>query len=160
LAEVTETQLPGVGVRYEFTTESEERVGVIVHRGGRREVLVYDPSDPDVCSTVMRLSVEDTRTLSELLGASRISEVTEAVQHEIEGLSIEWIRLAAGSSVVGSTIADGMIRTRTGASVVAVIRGAESFPAPATDFEFKAGDMVVAVGTLEGLESLRGILAG
>ena len=25
MAEVTETQLPGVGVRYEFTTEAEER---------------------------------------------------------------------------------------------------------------------------------------
>ena len=40
MADVTETPLPGVGVRYEFTTEADERVGVIVHRGGRREVVV------------------------------------------------------------------------------------------------------------------------
>lgn len=160
MADVSETQLPGVGVRYEFTTEADERVGVIVHRGGRREVVVYDAHDPDVCSTVMRLSVDDTRTLSELLGASRVSEVTDAVQQEIEGLAIDWLPVAADSTFVGRTIADGMIRTRTGVSIVAVIRGADTFPAPEPEFEFAAGDLAVAVGTLEGLEVVRGILAG
>lgn len=159
MADVTETPLPGVGVRYEFTTEADERVGVIVHRGGRREVVVYDAGDPDVCSTVMRLSIDDTRTLSELLGASRVSEVTDAVQQEIEGLAIDWLPVVEGSGFVGRTIADGMIRTRTGVSIVAVIRGSETFPAPAPEFEFAAGDLAVAVGTLEGLEVVRGILA-
>lgn len=160
MADVTETQLPGVGVRYEFSTEADERVGVIVHRGGRREVVVYDTNDPDICRTVMRLSVDDTRTLSELLGASRVSEVTDAVQQEIEGLAIDWLPVSASSSFVGKTIADGMIRTRTGVSIVAVIRGPETFAAPAPEFEFAAGDLAVAVGTLEGLEVVRGILAG
>lgn len=147
-------------MRYEFTTEDGERVGVIVHRGGRREVLAYDANDPDVCATVMRLSVADTRTLSELLGASRISEVTEAVQQEIEGLAIEWMPVNPGSSLVGGTIADGQIRARTGVSIVAVIRDGQTFAAPGPEFMLATGDMVVVVGTLEGLKVVRGILGG
>ena len=45
MRDVTETPLPGVGVRFEFTSGAGERVGVLVHRGGRRELMVYDAAD-------------------------------------------------------------------------------------------------------------------
>lgn len=158
MPDVTETQLPGVGVRYEFTTDSGERVGVIAHRGGRREVVVYDEHDPDACSTVMHLTADDTRTMAELLGATRVSEVLSSVQQEIEGLSIDWIRVAPESDFAGRTIADGTIRSSTGVSIVAVIRDTETFPAPEPTFEFAPGDLAVAVGTTEGLEQVRSML--
>lgn len=160
MGEVSETHLPGVGVRYEFLTEDGDRLGVIVHRGGRREVLAYDPSDPDICTTVMRLSVADTRTLSELLGASRVNEVTTAVQQEIEGLAIEWMPVGRSSTLAGQSIADSDIRARTGVSIVAVIRDGQTFAAPGPDFTLVPGDLTVVVGTLEGLEVVRGILGG
>ena len=72
MTEVQETQLPGVGVRHDFETETGQRVGVVVHRDGRREVLVYDTDDPDACSSMLELSASDTRTVAELLGASQV----------------------------------------------------------------------------------------
>ena len=56
MSEVTETQLPGVGVRHEFVTAGGERVAVLTHRTGRRELAVYDRADPDACTTVLHLS--------------------------------------------------------------------------------------------------------
>ena len=70
MAEVTETQLPGVGVRYEFKTGDKDHVGVVHHHSGRREIVVYDRKDPDVARSVLELSADDSRTLSDLLGAS------------------------------------------------------------------------------------------
>lgn len=160
MPDVTETALPGVGVRHEFTTESGDRVGVISHRGGRREVVVYDESDPDVCATVIHLSADDTRTMAELLGATRVSEVLSAVQQEIEGLAIDWIRIDDDSSWPGRSIADGQIRTRTGVSIVAVVRGTATHPSPEPTFVFAAGDVAVAVGTVDGLRSARSMLEG
>lgn len=157
MARVEETQLPGVGVRHEFDTETGQRVGVIVHRNGRREVVAYDMADPDVCATLLDLSTDDTRTLTELLGASQVTEAVTAVQ-QLEGLTIEWITVAAGSPAVGTSIRDGEYRTRTGASIVAVIRGDKSVPAPDPEFEFEDGDVVVAVGTADGLVALRALL--
>ena len=40
MPEVRETMLPGVGVRHEFETADGERVAVLTHRGGRRELAV------------------------------------------------------------------------------------------------------------------------
>lgn len=158
MAEVTETVLPGVGVRHEFTTAAGERVGVLVLRNGRREVLRYDQADPDACSALLHLTTDDSRTLAELLGASQVSETVTAVQQQIEGLAIEWLEVDDGSAAVGTTIAEGAYRTRTGASIVAVLRGDTSIPAPGPEFTFEAGDVVVAVGTTAGLAQLRSLL--
>lgn len=155
MAEVQETKLPGVGVRHEFDTDTGDRVGVIVHRDGRREIVVYDRNDPDACSTMVDLSASDTRTMAELLGASQVTEAVAAVQQNIDGLAIEWIALTDSSTAIGSTIRDGEYRTHTGASIVAVIRGDQSVPAPDPEFAFDSGDTVVAVGTTDGLAALR-----
>ncbi len=160
MAEVYETKLPGVGVRHDFLTEDGDRVGVIVHRSGRREIVVYDSEDPDACSPMLDLSSSDTRVLGELLGSSQVVEAVGAVQHEIDGLAIEWIQLPTASSAVGATIQDGAYRTRTGASIVAVVRGDTTVPAPTPEYRFDAGDTVVAVGTTEGLALLRGLMTG
>jgi TrkA domain protein len=160
MADVRETKLPGVGVRHDFTTESGEAMAVLVHHDGRREVLVYDRADPDVCRTVVTLSSTDAHTLNELLGASRVTEVVTAVQQEIEGLTIEWIQLVPDAQAVGVTIADGAYRTRTGASVVAVQRDGETIPAPGPEFRFGPRDLVVAVGTAEGVAALRDLMVG
>lgn len=158
MPEVSETPLPGVGVRFEFTTDSGERVAVLTHRTGRREVAVYDRADPDACTAVLHLSADDTRTLAELLGASPVSEAVAAVQQRIEGLAIEWVTVPARSRFAGATIAEGAFRSRTGSSIVAIVRGDTTIPAPGPDHGFEGGDVVVAVGTPGGLAQLRTLL--
>ena len=101
------------------------------------------------------LDADDTRTLAALLGASQITESMGAVQQEVEGLAFEWMTLPADSVAVGATIGDGMYRTKTGCSVVAVLRRGTSVPAPGPDFGFEAGDTLVAVGTADGLDLMR-----
>ena len=103
MAIVRETKLPGVGVRQEFTTSNGAVVGVLQHHDGRHDVLVYDRDDPDICTTVVQLDGDDTRTLAELLGAVQLTEGLGAVQQQIEGLAIEWIALPASSPAVGAT---------------------------------------------------------
>jgi len=157
MAEVTEIKLPGVGVRHEFATAAGERLAVLSHRTGRREIAVYDRADPDACTTVLHLNPDDTRTLADLLGGNPVSEAVTAVQ-QLEGLAIDWIRLPASAVQAGFTIGEGRLRTRTGSSVVAIVRGDTTVPAPGPDAELLPGDVVVAVGTPEGLRAVRDIL--
>ena len=145
-------------MKHDFHTEDGREVGVLVHRDGRRDILVYDSDDPDTCSAQITFSPSDTRTLSELLGASQVAEAVGAVQQKVEGLSIEWITVDGDSTAVGRSIAEREYRTRTGASIVAVIRGDSSIPAPSPDVVVDSGDVVVAVGTTEGLAALRALI--
>jgi TrkA domain protein len=156
--DIEETLLPGVGVRHDFQTAAGERVSVLTHRSGRRELAIYDRDDPDACRAVLRLDRADAYSLGELLGTSQVSETVGAVQQQIEGLAIDWVPLPPTATTVGTTIAQGQFRTRTGASIVAVLRGGTTVPAPGPELAFEAGDVVVAVGTPEGLSELRGLL--
>lgn len=155
---VRETKLPGVGVRHDFTTDEGDDVGVIVHHDGRREILSYDGADPDACTSFVNLSEHDTQTLAEILGVSHVTETVSEIRQDIDGLHIEWIDLPARSEWVGTSIGDGQFRTKTGASIVAVMRDNVPVPAPGPEFVLAAGDLAVAVGTPEGLATLRTLL--
>lgn len=152
MPDVTETLLPGLGVRHDFTTGQGEQVGVIVLRSGRREVVLYDPIDPDRPKATLRLDADESRTLAELLGASQVSQALTALQ-QIEGIAIDWLNVEAGSACAGRSIGDAALRTRTGVSIVAIIHagGQRTTPAPGPEAVLRAGDVAVAVGTPEGL---------
>lgn len=158
MAEVRETALPGVGVRHEFVAADGSEIGVLVHRDGRREVFVYEDDDPDECRAFIALTADDAQTLTELLGASRVTTAIAAVQQHVEGLTIEWITVDAASSSAGQSIGDGALRTRTGTSIVAVLRDEDPILAIGPDFVLQAGDVTVAVGTAEGVSTLRSLL--
>ena len=157
MAEVTETRLPGVGVRHEFTTAGGERLAVLSHRTGRREFAVYNRADPDTSTSVLHLSPEDARTLIELLGGSPLAEAAHEVQ-KLAGVAIDWIPIQAGAAQAGATIGERRLRTQTGVSVVAVVRDDTTVPAPGPDEPLQEGDIVVAVGTPDGLRQLRDLL--
>jgi TrkA domain protein len=158
VADVTETRLPGVGVRHEFTTMTGERIAVIALRSGWRDVVRYDRDDPDRSTTLLRLGPDDSRTLVEMLGGSRVSEAVTVVQQQIEGLAIDWLTVTPESQAVGASLGEGQFRTRTGTSIVAVVRDETTVPAPGPEFRFEPGDVAVAVGTRAGLTQLRDLL--
>jgi TrkA domain protein len=158
--EVFETPLPGIGVRHEFMSSSGERLGVVTRRDGRRELLLYDRDDPDSCRVTIELTSEDAAAMVELLGGSRVTETLQDLRHEVEGLSIQWVTIPQGKRMAGRTIADGEIRTRTGASVVAVIRGDNSIPGPGPDFRFEPGDVVLLMGSEPAVEAAERLLTG
>jgi hypothetical protein len=68
MAEVSETTLPGVGVRYDYVTSAGVRIGVLVHRTGRRDLLVYSAVDPDACVAQLSFDPDDARTLAGVAG--------------------------------------------------------------------------------------------
>ena len=154
MSEIHEVKLPGVGIRYEFTTSEGNRIGVISHRTGLREVYVSRADDPDEFKRVLGLSPDDARTLAELLGATRVAQQLAELQQRLEGLVIDWLPVAADSAYRGRTIGDARIRTRTGVSVVAIVRGEDALPAPGPDEILTKDDYLVVVGTARGVEQV------
>lgn len=157
--EVEETALPGIGLRYDFETRDGHRVGVVSHRSGRRELVVYDTDDPDTGRTLVSLTDEEGDTLAELLGAPRIVEKLADLHRQVEGLVTREVRLAPGSPYDGRTLGDTRARTRTGASVVAVVRDGRVHASVRPDFRLAGGDTVVVTGTAEGTAAVADLLA-
>ncbi len=146
---VEEVELPGIGMRYDLMTHKGRRVGVLKHRSGRRDLLVFSREDPDACSETVRMTDEESAVLGELLGVPRIVDTLTGIP--VEGLLSEQIPIEPDSPYANRTLGETQARTRTGASIVAVIRGQETIISPTPDFRFQAGDVVVVVGTREGV---------
>jgi TrkA domain protein len=156
-----ETPLPGLGIRYQFTTAAGMRLGVLVHRTGRRDLLVFTGDDPDECSATVPLDPEDARALADLLDESTVT-VTERLGalQRVSGLAIDWIDVAADADWAGLPLGDAQVHTRTGASVVAIIHGDDVVPSPGPTHRLIPGATVVAVGTPDGLLTLAAHLRG
>jgi TrkA domain protein len=158
MLEIEESPLPGIGLRHDFPTAAGRRIGVISHRTGRRDLVVYSQDDPDACSETISLTGEESDALAELLGAPRIVARLTALHQQVEGLVSKRIKVGPTSPYTGRTLGDTEARSRTGASIVAVVHAGEVFTSPAPDFTFSDGDAVVVVGTEEGTEAVRNIL--
>ncbi|HKJ54825.1 MAG TPA: TrkA C-terminal domain-containing protein [Nitriliruptoraceae bacterium] len=158
MGHLNETALPGIGQRVEFTTDEGRRVGVVQHHTGRREVFVCSPDDPDRSQLTVRLSEDEAHSLVESLGVLQIDEGQGPRTYEVEGLVFEWLEVEPGSPTVGHSIADLAIRTRTGASVVAVLRESGPVPAPEPEFVLDVGDTLVVAGTTAGVDAVRALL--
>lgn len=158
MAVVNEIPLPGVGVRYEFVTQKGDRVGVVHHRSGLRELVLFEREDPDTSHDLLRLEPEDSRTLAELLGVSQVAKELAELERDVEGLAVDRLPLGAASPFDGRTIGDTGARTRTGVSIVAVLRGGSAHPAPGPEFGLRGGDVLVVVGTPRGIEELAVLL--
>ncbi|MBW3662639.1 MAG: potassium transporter TrkA [Actinobacteria bacterium] len=158
MGHLDETALPGIGKRVEFFTDEGRRMGVVQHHGGRREVFVCRPGDPDRTDMAVNLSDDDAHSLVEALDVVSVTEDVGRRTYEVEGLVFEWLDVDPGSPAVGRSIGQLRIRTQTGASIVAVIRAPNPVPAPDPSFVFEVGDTLVAAGTTDGVEKVRALL--
>jgi TrkA domain protein len=151
--EIHETALPGVGVRHEFATRAGEHLGVVAHRRGRRDLVVYAAGDPDACRESLQLTAEESLALAELLTGPRVIRHDSESRHPVDGLAVDWVAVPPGSPFAGRSIAAAGVRSVTGVSIVAVLRQGTAFPSPRPEFVLNAGDTAVVVGSGDGIEA-------
>jgi TrkA domain protein len=157
--EVEQTALPGIGLRHEFTTHSGRRIGVISHRTGRRDLVIYSKDDPDRACEAVKLNDEEADALVELLGAPRIVARLNQAHAEVEGLVSLQLPIPATSPYVNRPMGDARVRTRTNASIVAIVRNGQVYASPGPDFVLLPGDIVVVVGSAGSTAEVGDILA-
>lgn len=156
--EVEETKLPGIGLRHDFVTGSGRRIGVVSTKTGSRHVAIYKVDDDDCVAADIELDAEEASVLAELLGAPRVIERLAKLADQVQGIKTAGIPL--GIAFANREMGEAGIRSRTGASIVAVLRGDDVTPSPNPDFVFRHGDKVIVVGTEDGVRAASAILEG
>jgi TrkA domain protein len=152
------TPLPGIGVRKDFATRDGRRIGVVSYRDGKLELIISKADDPDACAAELPLSHDEAGALANLLGAPQLVAHLNEEQRDMPGLHTRQLPVNEGTPFDGRPLGDTALRSRTGVSVVAVMRAGEAHPSPMPDFILTAGDLLVVVGTNEGLDNAVKIL--
>ena len=156
--DVKEVMLPGVGLRFEFENRDGDRIGVVVRRSGDFEIVVYPKDDPDQAQQVFRLTEDEAEALAQILGAPRIAERFADLTREVPGLQAGQVAIRPGSPFVDRPLGDTKARTRTGASIVAIVRDEEVLASPGPEEMLHAGDVLVVIGTDDGIAGVENIV--
>ena len=143
--------LPSIGVRYEFTSHDGERIGIIARRSGDFDVVRYARDDPDQAQPIFRFTDEEADAVAQILGAPRIAERFTELTREVPGLEAGQVHIRPGSPFADRPLGDTRARTRTGASIVAIVRNEVVLASPGPAEILHADDVLVVVGTESGI---------
>ena len=124
------TPLPGIGVRKDFALRDGRRIGVVAHRDGELELIVSKADDPDATLAEIPLDRRGRRAGQ----SARRAAAGRAARRGAPGPARHQHPAAAdrrGSPFDGRTLGETAMRTRTGVSVVAVMRAGQVHPVAA-----------------------------
>jgi TrkA domain protein len=107
---------------------------------------------------VVRLNSHEAETVAEILGAPRMAERFADLTKEVPGLVAAQVRISAGSPFANQPLGQTRARTRTGASIVAIVRGENVIASPTPNEVLRAGDVLVVIGTHDGITGVQHIV--
>lgn len=146
--DMREVDLPGIGRKFEAVTRRGDKVVLIVHDDGRREIHHYDDDDFDESISSVTFTDEEARQMAGILGGLVYKpKDLEKIELELDDLVIEWVKINEDSIVINRTIADLDIRNRYDISIIALLKADKSKTLnPGADTLIEKGDTIVFSG--------------
>ncbi|WP_227376332.1 cation:proton antiporter regulatory subunit [Haladaptatus halobius] len=144
---VYEADVPGVGKKFEIDLDDENRLIILIHHDGRREVYHRLGEDAD-SEKLFSLTGKQARQVGSILEGAYFQPVElDEVTVPLGDAIIEWTEIPSASDIVGKTLQSLNLRHRTGVSVIAIQRGEETVPNPNPEETIQTDDILVTIGT-------------
>ena len=122
MSTIRETFLPGVGHKFQIETATGDRLVIVIHDDGTRELYHFTRKDPERVASVVTLADSEARQIAGIIGGlSYVPKSLPSAEIVIDDLLLEWYTIAPGSACIGKTIRELQVRTLTGASIVSII---------------------------------------
>jgi len=166
VSDIKEGDLPGIGKKFEMELESGEKVVVIVHDEGMREVYQFNTSeeDDDPASSVTMTDLEARQVGSIIAGTFYKPRKLEKLQLALSDLRIEWLKITQNSQILGKSIGDLGLRKNMGINVIACIFSkckncqVTSQINPGPRFVFEEGQTIVVAGAAENIKKFEKLI--
>ncbi|MFZ4863580.1 cation:proton antiporter regulatory subunit [Sphingobacterium sp. Mn56C] len=155
---VRESDLIGIGKKYQIETEAGDNMVVVIHDDGKRELYRHENLENET-HCVMTLSDEESRQVAGILGGlSYKPKALETIEVALDDLRIEWYKFEALDDEVNKTIGQLEVRQRTGVSIIAAIKAGDTVINPGPDYVIEAGVTLVIAGKAKNIKLLKEIL--
>ncbi|WP_028297644.1 cation:proton antiporter regulatory subunit [Olivibacter sitiensis] len=155
---VRESELPGIGKKYQIETSADDNMVIVIHNDGRRELYRLDDEDNDT-KCVMTMNDEEARQVAGIIGGLSFKpKALETIDVALNDLIIEWHKVEKNAAGSEKTIGELGVRQNTGASIIAAIKGDETVINPGPDYRITAGTTLVVAGKRSNIKALKDIL--
>lgn len=122
MSTIRETTLPGVGRKFQIEAASGDRLVIVIHDDGTRELYHFTRRDPDRVASVVTLADSEARQIAGIIGGlTYVPKALPSAEIVLDDLLLEWYTIEKGSACIGKTIRDLQVRTASGASIVSII---------------------------------------
>ncbi|MDZ3955235.1 cation:proton antiporter regulatory subunit [Bacillus thuringiensis] len=144
---IRESELPGIGCKFEVITKGNEKIVIVIHDDGRREMYHFDADHEESISSVS-LRDSEARQIAAILGGMVYRpQALDTIEMAFEGLSIEWFKVENNAPVVQKTIGSLHVRNTYNVTIIAILKkNMKKFFNPGPDSIIEAGDMLVLSG--------------
>lgn len=150
------TRLPGVGLRLDLTDLDGGLLQVV-----RRHDGVVELHSSDDNATL--LDENTAHTLAAFMTGRYVMppELATRIRDTLGCLRFDWVRLPKHAFAVGKTIEGLQVRSRTGATIVAILRGSIPIVSPEPTVTLATGDELVYASPDQSVEAFeRYVLEG
>lgn len=159
--QVSMCELPGIGKKISLTTAEGNKIAIVVHHSGKRELYFFHDKDEDEADYYIDLTADETRELgAQLLGATYQPVDQEKMKVFQKQLLMEWVELKPQSPFANKPISESRIRTLTGASIIAILRGEDMIVSPDISEVLRPGDTLMAAGKSDQINLFEALCNG
>ncbi|MEK6738421.1 MAG: cation:proton antiporter regulatory subunit [Planctomycetota bacterium] len=153
MSEIKECDLPGIGKKFTLTLDSGDKLVVVIHSSGDREVFKFT-EDGEEPSSVTMLNDEEARQMGAILSGAYFQPVMEEESKlTMKNATMEWIKIGPDSTLADKKIEDLNIRTLTGVSITTIIRGETVIPNPYSSEIIRPQDTILVIGSNEQIKN-------
>jgi TrkA domain protein len=122
MSTISESNLPGIGRKFLVETASGDRLAIVIHDDGTRELYHFQRKNPDRSELVVTLTDSEARQIAGIVGGlTYVPKALPSAEIVLDDLLLQWYTIEEGSACVGKTIRDLQVRTVSGASIVSII---------------------------------------
>jgi|SRR3972149_6889969 len=153
MSEIKECDLPGIGKKFTLELDSGDKLVVVIHLSGEREVFKFT-KDGDEPTSVTRLNDEEAHQIGAILTGTYFQPVIEDEQKlALKNATMEWIKILEDSKLANKKIEELNIRKATGVSITTIIRGETVIPNPRSSEIIKPHDTIIIIGNNEQIKN-------